>query len=184
MQDATPEQIDAFITRWEKSGGHERGSGQQFLLQFCEKLRAEQPLTDKEKKIHDDGLVTILKQIHDELDEAVLEAYGWSDLAGTALRSGPANEMRMNEPNESPTGSTFDNASAFHSHGPPGGRSLPCADLLIRGGEIAEAIEQELLKRHVALHHARAEEETRGLIRWLRPSFTTARQTSGSFPML
>ncbi len=43
-----------------------------------------------------------IKQIHDELDEAVLEAYGWQDLAGTALRSGSANEMRMNDP-RSPT---------------------------------------------------------------------------------
>ena len=26
-------------------------------------------------------VVTVLRQIHDELDEAVLEAYDWSDLA-------------------------------------------------------------------------------------------------------
>ena len=31
-------------------------------------------------KIHDQGLVTLLKQIHDELDQAVLEAYGWQDI--------------------------------------------------------------------------------------------------------
>ncbi|HSP43121.1 MAG TPA: DNA methyltransferase, partial [Luteolibacter sp.] len=43
MQEATPEQIDAFIARWEKSGGHERGSGQQFLLEFCELLGLEKP---------------------------------------------------------------------------------------------------------------------------------------------
>jgi len=48
-------------------------------------------LTDKEKKIHDNGLVTILKQIHDELDAAVLEAYGWEDLKGSAGVS-PASE--------------------------------------------------------------------------------------------
>ena len=36
MQDPTAEQIDAFIKRWEKSGGHERGAGQQFLLEFCD----------------------------------------------------------------------------------------------------------------------------------------------------
>ena len=34
----------------------------------------------KEIEIHDKGLVSVLKQIHDELDAAVLEAYGWSDL--------------------------------------------------------------------------------------------------------
>ena len=46
-----------------------------------EKLRSGGPLTAKEKQIHDQGLVTVLRQIHDELDEAVLEAYGWSDLS-------------------------------------------------------------------------------------------------------
>ncbi len=34
-------------------------------------------LTAKERKIHDDGLVSVLKQIHDDLDAAVFEAYGW-----------------------------------------------------------------------------------------------------------
>ncbi len=34
-------------------------------------------LTTKERKIHDDGLVSVLKQSHDDLDAAVFEAYGW-----------------------------------------------------------------------------------------------------------
>ena len=34
-------------------------------------------MTAKERKIHDDGLVSVLKQIHDDLDAAVFEAYGW-----------------------------------------------------------------------------------------------------------
>lgn len=42
------------------------------------KLRAEEPLSDKEKVIHEQGLVSVLKQIHDDLDAAVFEAYGWS----------------------------------------------------------------------------------------------------------
>jgi len=37
-------------------------------------------LNAKEKQIHDQGLVSLLGQIHDELDAAVLEAYGWADL--------------------------------------------------------------------------------------------------------
>ena len=41
----------------------------------------EPPLTDKERSIHDQGLVSILAQLHDELDAAVLTAYGWEDLA-------------------------------------------------------------------------------------------------------
>ena len=51
------------------------------IYNVLEKLRSGEPLTAKEKQIHDQGLVTLLKQIHDELDEAVLEAYGWSDLS-------------------------------------------------------------------------------------------------------
>lgn len=34
-------------------------------------------LTDKERLIHDQGLVSILKQLHDDLDAAVSAAYGW-----------------------------------------------------------------------------------------------------------
>ena len=39
---------------------------------MLEKLRSGEPLTAKEKQIHDQGLVTVLRQIHDELDAAVL----------------------------------------------------------------------------------------------------------------
>ena len=48
------------------------------------KLRSGEPLTAKDKTIHETGLVAVLRQLHDELDTAVLEAYGWSDLAPTA----------------------------------------------------------------------------------------------------
>ena len=41
----------------------------------------EPPLTPKERKVHDQGLVSVLAQLHDELDAAVLAAYGWADLA-------------------------------------------------------------------------------------------------------
>ena len=34
-------------------------------------------LTAKERQIHDQGLVSVLKQLHDELDQAVFDAYGW-----------------------------------------------------------------------------------------------------------
>lgn len=50
------------------------------IYNVLEKLRSGEPLNAKEKQIHDQGLVTLLRQIHDELDEAVLEAYGWQDL--------------------------------------------------------------------------------------------------------
>lgn len=39
-----------------------------------------EPLSDKELAIHEAGLVSVLKEIHDDIDRAVLEAYGWGDL--------------------------------------------------------------------------------------------------------
>jgi hypothetical protein len=50
------------------------------MYNVLEKLRTGEALTAKEKDIHDKGLVTVLKQIHDEIDRAVLEAYNWLDL--------------------------------------------------------------------------------------------------------
>jgi len=83
------------------------------MYNVLEKLRAGETLTAKEREIHEQGLVSVLKQIHDELDAAVAEAYGWPvDLA-----------------------------------------------------------DEEILARLVALNHLRAEEERRGLVRWLRPEF-------------
>ena len=47
------------------------------MYNVLEKLRSGEALTDKERKIHDDGLVSVLKKIHDDLDAAVFDAYGW-----------------------------------------------------------------------------------------------------------
>ena len=47
------------------------------LYNVLEKIRAGEKLTDKEKLIHDAGLVSVLKQLHDDLDAAVFAAYGW-----------------------------------------------------------------------------------------------------------
>ena len=47
------------------------------LYNVLEKIRAGEELTDKEKLIHDKGLVSVLKQLHDDLDAAVFAAYGW-----------------------------------------------------------------------------------------------------------
>jgi hypothetical protein len=47
------------------------------MYNVLEKLRSNEPLTPKEKEIHDKGLVSILKQLHDDLDAAVFHAYGW-----------------------------------------------------------------------------------------------------------
>lgn len=56
------------------------------MYNVLEKLRAGAALTAKEKQILDAGLVSILQEIHDELDVAVAEAYGWPrDLADEAI---------------------------------------------------------------------------------------------------
>jgi very-short-patch-repair endonuclease len=50
------------------------------MYNLLEKLRSGQPFTDGDREYNNKALVSTLKQIHDELDVAVLEAYGWDDL--------------------------------------------------------------------------------------------------------
>jgi hypothetical protein len=50
------------------------------MYNVLEKLRCGEPLTAKEKIIHEQGLIAVLRTLHDELDATVLAAYGWSDL--------------------------------------------------------------------------------------------------------
>ena len=50
------------------------------LYNVLEALREGRVLTAKEKVIHDAGLVAVLKSLHDELDAAVLAAYGWAGI--------------------------------------------------------------------------------------------------------
>ncbi len=83
------------------------------MYNVLEKLRKNDELTDKDRVIHEQGLISVLKQIHDDLDAAVADAYGWD----------------------------------------------------------ANLADEEILRRLVALNAERAEEEKRGLIRWLRPEF-------------
>ena len=51
------------------------------MYNVLEKLRLGEELTDADKLIHEQGLVTVIGELHDELDAAVLDAYGWADLA-------------------------------------------------------------------------------------------------------
>lgn len=50
------------------------------MYNVLEKLRSGDVLTPKDRTLHEQGLVSVLRQLHDELDAAVLSAYGWSDL--------------------------------------------------------------------------------------------------------
>lgn len=92
------------------------------MYNVLEKLRSGEALTAKEKVIHEHGLVSVLKQLHDELDAAVFDAYGWS----------------------------------------------------------SELTDEALLEKLVALNAERADEEKRGLIRWLRPEFQNPSGKSAS----
>jgi hypothetical protein len=47
------------------------------MYNVLEKLRSGDALTAKDKVIHEQGLVSVLKKLHDDLDAAVFDAYGW-----------------------------------------------------------------------------------------------------------
>jgi hypothetical protein len=83
------------------------------LYNVLEKLRSGDALTATERAVHERGLVSVLRQLHDQLDAAVCDAYGWS----------------------------------------------------------ADLTDEQILEHLVALNAERAEEEKRGLVRWLRPDF-------------
>ncbi len=130
------ERLDAHRKRQQKLHADLTLTG---IYNVLEKLRSGETLTTKERDIHDKGLVTVLKQIHDDLDTAVLDAYGWlPDLAGQA----------------------------------------PLADRMAAKDTQADALQQDLLTRLVALNHERAAEEKRGFIRYLRPDY----QAPGATP--
>jgi hypothetical protein len=50
------------------------------MYNVLEKLRNGEALSAKDKTLHEQGLVSVLRTLHYELDAAVLQAYGWSDL--------------------------------------------------------------------------------------------------------
>ena len=50
------------------------------MYNVLDALRNGTALSAKERVIHEQGLVSVLRQLHDDLDAAVLDAYGWSDL--------------------------------------------------------------------------------------------------------
>ena len=52
------------------------------MTEMCivlDQLRLSEALTPKEKTIHKQGLVSVLKQLHDDLDTAVFDVYGWAN---------------------------------------------------------------------------------------------------------
>ena len=71
------EQLDAHRKRQQAAHADLTLTG---MYNVLEKLRSGETLTAKERSIHEHGLVSVLRQLHDDLDAAVLDAYGWSDL--------------------------------------------------------------------------------------------------------
>ena len=51
------------------------------MYNTLEELRGGEQLTAKGRTVNEQGLVSVLRQLHDDLDAAVLGAYGWSDIA-------------------------------------------------------------------------------------------------------
>lgn len=105
------------------------------MYNVLEKLRCGEVLNENEKSIHQYGVVSVLRELHDDLDRAVFESYGWSDLADQLVGRPGATTPRPDKP-----------------------------------AEQAEA-EEELLVRLVELNKQRAEEESRGVVRWLRQEY-------------
>jgi hypothetical protein len=75
------EQIDAHRKRQQAAHPGLTLTGMYNVLEILRQAQDERVLTAKEKTIHTQGLVGVLKELHDELDAAVLQAYGWGDLA-------------------------------------------------------------------------------------------------------
>ena len=78
------------------------------MYNVLEKLRSGEVLSAKERVIHEHGLVSVLRQLHDEIDAAVLDAYGWSDLLPLLRRAMgmDAQVPRAQEAQERPMGAS------------------------------------------------------------------------------
>ena len=48
------------------------------MYNVLEKLRAGEAIEGKDREIYDQGLIGILRDLHDQIDAAVADAYGWS----------------------------------------------------------------------------------------------------------
>jgi len=85
--DTTPEQAARIGELAEKIDLHRKRQQEQHpdltltnMYNVLEKIRLEQPLNDKEKTTHEQGLVSLLRELHNDLDREVFAAYGWEDL--------------------------------------------------------------------------------------------------------
>ncbi len=115
------------------------------------KLRSGEAFTAKEREQHEAAQTEILRQLHDELDAAVIDAYGWNQEQGNH-RCTPMN-----------TDNNFENQALNGVH--------PCSSVVKESVSSVALSDAEILERLVALNQERAAEEARGLVRWLRPEY-------------
>ena len=81
--EATPTQAQAIRDLAEEIDPHrkraqEQGLGLTAQYNLLERLRDGAPLTEKEQALDAKGLVSLLLELHQKLDAAVAEAYGWA----------------------------------------------------------------------------------------------------------
>lgn len=67
------EELDAH----RKQAQEKHGLGLTDIYNVLEKVRAGETLTTEDKAVHEKAMVATLLQLHDELDRAVADAYGW-----------------------------------------------------------------------------------------------------------
>jgi hypothetical protein len=168
------------------------------MYNLLEKLRKGEDFTDKDREYNNKALVSTLKQIHDELDNAVLEAYGWEDLKPSSLsQTSPPSPPILGgtEPSnqsKSPSIGGFRGLDNLSGQGLTDSQSTdsPPSPPILGGTEPSnqskspsiggfrgldnlsgESLTEIILDRLVTLNAQRAEEERNGLIRWLRPEY-------------
>ncbi|MBY2996208.1 class I SAM-dependent DNA methyltransferase [Rhizobium leguminosarum] len=74
---AIAEELDAHRKRVLSEQAHLTLTGLYNVLERLKSGAKADDLNEKERRIFDDGLVLILKELHDKLDVAVSESYGW-----------------------------------------------------------------------------------------------------------
>jgi len=218
------EQLDAHRKRQQAAHSELTLTG---MYNVLEKLKSREALNAKEKIIHTQGLVSVLKSLHDEIDLCVLDAYGWGDLKalmqvvnGNVCPSPPPSPRLSGDGLPKRVGGArepFEGAAINFEHHPSGANQSPNSSLALPanpdqrtvamqgegGGEglnSAQAIEtkaimppmtrieairqldETLLERLVALNAERAQEEKRGLIRYLSPEFQDPNFKAASAP--
>lgn len=134
-----------------RKGAQGRGVTITGMYNLLAKLRSGEAFTPKEREQHEAAQTEILRQLHDELDAAVIEAYGWNQEQGNH-RFTPMNT---------------DNSPEHQAL-----IGVPRSSSVVKDAFPSVALsDAEILERLVALNKERAAEEARGLIRWLRPEY-------------